>query len=122
MAPIHEVRLGHRRRLAGRLRETVRCSSRIRRADNRIDRRSEAKAVSNEHYLIVSYFLVGMVSMCLGIAVHRVLRTPFCRNCGSSDREIAQPSPDAGARCLHDLSGGSGIPERELQRERLCEL
>jgi hypothetical protein len=33
--------------------------------------------VSNEHYLIVSYFLVGAVSLCLGIAVYRVLRTPF---------------------------------------------
>jgi hypothetical protein len=33
--------------------------------------------VSNEHYLIVSYFLVGLVSLCLGIAVYRVLRTPF---------------------------------------------
>lgn len=33
--------------------------------------------MSNEHYLIVSYFLVGLVSMCLGIAVYRVLRTPF---------------------------------------------
>jgi len=33
--------------------------------------------VSNEHYLIVSYFVVGLVSLCLGIAVYRVLRTPF---------------------------------------------
>lgn len=33
--------------------------------------------MSNEHYLIVSYFLVGAVSLCLGIAVYRVLRTPF---------------------------------------------
>ncbi len=33
--------------------------------------------MSNEHYLIVSYFVVGLVSLCLGIAVYRVLRTPF---------------------------------------------
>lgn len=33
--------------------------------------------MSNEHYLIVSYFLVGLVSVCLGIAVYRVLRAPF---------------------------------------------
>jgi hypothetical protein len=33
--------------------------------------------VSNEHYLIVSYFLVGLVSLCLGVAVYRVLRAPF---------------------------------------------
>ena len=33
--------------------------------------------MSNEHYLIVSYFLVGLVSLCLGIAAYRVLRTPF---------------------------------------------
>jgi hypothetical protein len=33
--------------------------------------------VSNEHYLIVSYFVVGLVSLCLGIAVYRVLRAPF---------------------------------------------
>jgi hypothetical protein len=33
--------------------------------------------VSNEHYLIVSYFLVGLVSLCLGSAVYCVLRTPF---------------------------------------------
>lgn len=33
--------------------------------------------MSNEHYLIVSYFLVGLVSLCLGIAVYRVLRGPF---------------------------------------------
>lgn len=33
--------------------------------------------MSNEHYLIASYFLVGFVSLCLGIAVYRVLRTPF---------------------------------------------
>ena len=33
--------------------------------------------MSNEHYLIVSYFLVGLVSLCLGFAVYRALRTPF---------------------------------------------
>ena len=33
--------------------------------------------MSNEHYLIVSYFLVGLVSLCFGVAVYRVLRTPF---------------------------------------------
>jgi hypothetical protein len=33
--------------------------------------------VNNEHYLIVSYFLVGLVSLCLGMAVYRVLRAPF---------------------------------------------
>jgi hypothetical protein len=33
--------------------------------------------VSNEHYLIVSYFGVGLVSLCLGIVVYRVLRGPF---------------------------------------------
>lgn len=33
--------------------------------------------MSNEHYLIVSYFLVAVVSLCLGAAVYRVLRTPF---------------------------------------------
>ena len=33
--------------------------------------------MNNEHYLIVSYFLVGVVSVCLGFAVYRVLRTPF---------------------------------------------
>lgn len=33
--------------------------------------------MSNEHYLIVSYFLAGLVSLCLGIAVYRVLRRPF---------------------------------------------
>jgi len=33
--------------------------------------------VSNEHYLIVSYFLAGLVSLCLGTAVYRVLRAPF---------------------------------------------
>lgn len=33
--------------------------------------------MSNEHYLIVSYFVVGLVSLCLGIAVYRVLRAPF---------------------------------------------
>lgn len=33
--------------------------------------------MSNEHYLIVSYFLVGLVSLCLGITVYRVLRAPF---------------------------------------------
>ncbi|MGO9865487.1 MAG: hypothetical protein ACLPLR_17905 [Terriglobales bacterium] len=33
--------------------------------------------MSNEHYLIVSYFLVGLVSLCLGVAVYRVLRAPF---------------------------------------------
>ncbi len=33
--------------------------------------------MSNEHYLFVSYFLVGLVSLCLGIGMYRVLRTPF---------------------------------------------
>jgi hypothetical protein len=33
--------------------------------------------VSNEHYLIVSYFLVGLVSLGLGVAAYRVLRAPF---------------------------------------------
>ena len=33
--------------------------------------------MSNEHYLIVSYFLVAFVSLGLGIAVYRVLRSPF---------------------------------------------
>lgn len=33
--------------------------------------------MSNDHYLIVSYFLVGLVSLSLGIAVYRLLRAPF---------------------------------------------
>jgi len=33
--------------------------------------------VSNEHYLIVSYFLFALVSLCMGVAVYRILRTPF---------------------------------------------
>lgn len=33
--------------------------------------------MSNEHYLIASYFLVAVVSLCLGTAAYRVLRTPF---------------------------------------------
>ncbi len=33
--------------------------------------------MNNEHYLIVSYFLVGGVSLCLGIVTYRVLRAPF---------------------------------------------
>lgn len=33
--------------------------------------------MSNERYLIVSYFLVGVVSLCLGIVTYRVLRSPF---------------------------------------------
>jgi len=33
--------------------------------------------VSNEHYLIVSYFLFVLVSLCLGVAVYRILRTPL---------------------------------------------
>ena len=33
--------------------------------------------MSNEHYLIVSYFVVGLVSLCLGVVVYRVLRSPF---------------------------------------------
>ena len=33
--------------------------------------------MTNEHYLIVSYFVVGLVSLGLGVAVYRVLRRPF---------------------------------------------
>jgi hypothetical protein len=33
--------------------------------------------MSNERYLIVSYFLFAFVSVCLGGAAYRVLRTPF---------------------------------------------
>jgi hypothetical protein len=33
--------------------------------------------MSNEHYLIVSYFFVGLVSLSLGVAAYRVLRRPF---------------------------------------------
>jgi len=33
--------------------------------------------MSNEHYLIVSYFVVGFVSLCLGLAAYSVLRRPF---------------------------------------------
>jgi len=33
--------------------------------------------MSNEHYLIVSYFVVGFVSLSLGVAAYRVLRRPF---------------------------------------------
>ncbi len=33
--------------------------------------------MSNEHYLIVSYFLVAFVSLCLGAVAYRALRTPF---------------------------------------------
>jgi hypothetical protein len=33
--------------------------------------------VSNARYLIVSYFLTGLVSLSLGIAVYRVLRAPL---------------------------------------------
>lgn len=33
--------------------------------------------MTNEHYLVVSYFLVSFVSLGLGVVVYRVLRTPF---------------------------------------------
>ncbi len=33
--------------------------------------------MSNETYLVVSYFLVGAVSLCLGVAIYRVFRKPF---------------------------------------------
>jgi len=33
--------------------------------------------MSNEHYLIVSYFVVGFASLSLGVAAYRVLRRPF---------------------------------------------
>ena len=33
--------------------------------------------MTNEHYLIVSYFLVGLVSLGLGVAAYRVLRRSF---------------------------------------------
>ncbi len=33
--------------------------------------------MTNEHYLIVSYFVVALVSLGLGVAAHRVLRRPF---------------------------------------------
>lgn len=33
--------------------------------------------MTNEHYLIVSYFLFAFVSVCLGAAAYRFLRTPF---------------------------------------------
>jgi hypothetical protein len=33
--------------------------------------------MTNEHYLIVSYFLFAFVSLGLGIVAYRVLRTPF---------------------------------------------
>jgi hypothetical protein len=33
--------------------------------------------MSNEHYLIVSYFFVGLVSLSLGVAAYCVLRRPF---------------------------------------------
>lgn len=35
------------------------------------------KHMTNEHYLIVSYFLFAFVSVCLGMAAYRFLRTPF---------------------------------------------
>ncbi|HUM03961.1 MAG TPA: hypothetical protein VLT90_00775 [Terriglobales bacterium] len=33
--------------------------------------------MSNEHYLIASYFLVALVSLCLGVLAYRALRAPF---------------------------------------------
>ncbi len=33
--------------------------------------------MSNDHFLIVSYFLVGAVTLGLGVVVYRVLRNPF---------------------------------------------
>jgi hypothetical protein len=33
--------------------------------------------MTNEHYLIASYFLAGLVSLGLGVAAYRVLRRPF---------------------------------------------
>jgi len=33
--------------------------------------------MSNEHYLIVSYFVFALVSLALGVAAYRVLRRPF---------------------------------------------
>jgi len=33
--------------------------------------------MTNEHYLIVSYFLFGLVSLALGVAAYRVLQRPF---------------------------------------------
>jgi hypothetical protein len=33
--------------------------------------------MTNEHYLIVSYFLVGFLSLGIGVAANRMLRRPF---------------------------------------------
>ena len=33
--------------------------------------------MTNDHYLLVSYFVVGFVSLCLGVAAYRVFRKPF---------------------------------------------
>ena len=33
--------------------------------------------MSNEHYLVVSYFVVGFLSLALGLAAYRVLQRPF---------------------------------------------
>jgi hypothetical protein len=33
--------------------------------------------MTNEHYLIVSYFFFGVLSLCVGVFAHRVLRNPF---------------------------------------------
>lgn len=37
--------------------------------------------MTNEHYLIVSYFVVALVSIGLGVAADRVLRGPFAAIC-----------------------------------------
>jgi len=37
--------------------------------------------MTNEHYLIVSYFVVALVSLGLGVAAERALRGPFAAIC-----------------------------------------
>jgi hypothetical protein len=39
--------------------------------------------MSNEHYLIVSYFGFGLVSLAFGVAAYRVLRRPFAAIAGA---------------------------------------
>src|SRR5271169_5903177 len=54
--------------------------------------------MTNEHYLIVSYFLFAFVSLGLGIVAYRVLRTPFA---AITDSVVGKSSSTLLKRVLH---------------------
>ena len=120
---VHGIRLVSGRRSEGRVTRHLRSSLGVCSDDhNPGGVVSSQTAMSNERYLIVSYFVFAIVCLGLGIAVYSILRKPFEDIANTIAGKARQHRVEKGSDGHDDGGVNVGIPRIQLQPEGLCEL